>query len=234
MRAVALQVHIAILLHISPNPPLLPDARVRRTGGRCTTGSRHARMLPPPPPPPPPAPPVPCPHEQQGEGARSFAVPDGRSAWLRHCTGHVHLIDPAGRHRQSTQTHTTPSEQHHPYSTAPPLECIHESGGVGYEAVRPAARRNSLSTMQLNGASGLGAVRDSANASRNWLQRAAHYDGICLARWRRISVRGRFCMLPEPGDSPYGRDSSHCLSHLARWVSNRILPEAAFEMNYVL
>jgi hypothetical protein len=36
MRAVALQVHIgAILLHISPNPLLLPDVRVRWTGGRC-------------------------------------------------------------------------------------------------------------------------------------------------------------------------------------------------------
>jgi hypothetical protein len=72
-------------------------------------------------------------------------------------------------------------------------------------------------------------ARDSANASRNWLQLAPpHYDGICLARWRRISVRGRFCILPEPGASPiYGRDSSHCLSHLASAVSNRILPEAS-------
>jgi hypothetical protein len=44
-----------------------------------------------------------------------------------------------------------------------------------------------------------------------------------------LALRGRFCMLPEPGTS-YGRDSSHCLSRVARLVSNRILPETFIDM----
>jgi len=79
--------------------------------------------------------------------------------------------------------------------------------------------------MQLNGASGLRAgKRQRKRVQELAAAKAAHYDGICLARWRRISVRGRFCM-PEP--AIYRRDSSHCLSHLPCWVSNRLLPEAA-------
>jgi hypothetical protein len=58
--------------------------------------------------------------------------------------------------------------------------------------------------MQLNGASGLRAgKRQRKRVQELAAAKAAHYDGICLARWRRISVRGRFCMLPEHGESPY-------------------------------
>ena len=67
-------------------------------------------------------------------------------------------------------------------------------------------------------------------------ERAAHYDGICLARWRRISValRGRFCMPPEPRGTPHlsgmDHDSKQPLVSVI-WptgvVSHLILPEAA-------
>ena len=90
----------------------------------------------------------------------------------------------------------------------------------------------SVSTMQLDGASGLRAVRDSANASRNWLQRerrtmmaSASLGGGALA----LRARGRFCMLPEPRGSPLlsnmGRDSSSHLSQSSGQLDGGVQPD---------
>lgn len=141
------------------------------------------------PPPPPPTPPVPCPHEQQGEEARSFMVPDGgwqisTAASLHRSRPRFHLVLLAyctqtrrmhTPHHQSsiTNNNNNSSTAQQPPSRASQPRDLPGWGHVrGHILLRP-SRRNSLSrTMQLDGASGLRAVRDSANASRNWLQQA--------------------------------------------------------------
>lgn len=128
-----------------------------------------------------------------------------------------------------------PDRAHHTIKAASPVHGTHSTankhtrvrrGGVRR---RPAcSQRNSLSTMQLNGASGLRAgnrqrkrVQELA-AGRRTMMASASLGGGALA----CAVDSASC--PSPGPSPiYGRDSSHCLSHLACCVSNRILPEAS-------
>ena len=172
------------------------------------------------PPPPPPTPPAPCPHEQQGEEARSFMVPDGgwqisTAASLHRSRPRFHLVllayCPQTRrmhtpHHQSsiTNNNNNSSTAQQPPSRASQPRDLPGWGHVrGHILLRP-SRRNSLSrTMQLDGASGLRAVRDSANASRNWLQRerrtmmaSASLGGGALA----CAVDSAAC--PRPG-RPY-------------------------------
>lgn len=128
---------------------------------------------------------------------------------LPSCSAGIHRHTPP---HQSSITNSNSSSSSSTPTQQPPSSASTRPPGWGAVRTRPlrpsgmaCCTKFSVSTMQLDGASGLPAARDSANASRNWLQRAsAHYDGICLARWRRISValRGRFCMLPEPRGTP--------------------------------
>jgi hypothetical protein len=154
---------------------------------------------------------------EEHDRSRSL-MEDGRSARLRHCTDYGHAAISSCWHTQADTPHhqsiITHIAQHHR-----PLVHPRDRQGWGTKPSGHAARRNSLSTMQLNGASGLRAVRDSANASRNWLQRrrrtmmaSASLGGGALACARAVdsayAARAR-------GLAIYGRDSSHCLSHLA-------------------
>lgn len=189
---------------ISPSPPLLlPDVPPRCT---CTyeRGRRPARLvlLPPPrPPPPPPKPPVPCPHEQQGEGARSFMVPGG--GWLISTAASLHRSRPrfhlvlladtdTYRHtpaiRAASPTTTIITTAH----TATPFRCIHETTRVGYctdEATSPVSTKFSVSNDAAKRSKRPAcSARQRKRVQELAAARAAHYDGICLARWRRISV----------------------------------------------
>lgn len=165
---------------------------------------------------------------------------------LAYCTQTRRMHTP---HHQSsiTNNNNNSSTAQQPPSRASQPRDLPGWGHVrGHILLRP-SRRNSLSrTMQLDGASGLRAVRDSANASRNWLQQAeqrrtmmasaslgggalAAVDSACAAR-----ARGTLLSLL----SNMGRDSkaATCLSHLACLgrLSNRILPEAALcDVNYI-
>jgi hypothetical protein len=187
---------------------------------------------------------------------------DGRSARLRHCTGHVHASILFCWHTQTqtrrmhtphhqssiTNNNNNSSTAQQPPSRASQPRDLPGWGHVrGHILLRP-SRRNSLSrTMQLDGASGLRAVRDSANASRNWLQQAeqrrtmmasaslgggalAAVDSACAAR-----ARGTLLSLLSPIWVVIARQPLVSVIWPALgWLSNRILPEAALcDVNYI-
>jgi hypothetical protein len=159
---------------------------------------------------------------------------DGRSARLRHCTGHVHASILFCWHTQTGTHHTiraasptTIAAPQPPYSASHPRD---RPGWGTYESARPLLLRPSSTKFSVSNNAARRSKRPACSArQRKRVQElaaasraAAHYDGICLARWRRISG-GRFCMrCPSPGDSSLslsnmGRDSkaATCLSHLA-------------------
>ena len=136
--------------------------------------------------------------------ARSFVVPDGgwpisTAASLHRSRPRFHLVllaycTQTGRHhtiRAASPTIIAALHSNPPPTASHPRDLPGWGHVRGHILLRP-SRRNSLSrTMQLDGARRPACiarqrkrVQELAAASRA----AAHYDGIFLARWRRISV----------------------------------------------
>ena len=163
-------------------------------------------MLPPPrPPPPPPTPPVPAARAARGVSTiihGPWMKEDGRSARLRHCTGHVHASilfcwlcwhTQTGTHQHHTIRAASPTTL--TARPATPLECIQYTrdrpGGVlrTYEATPPVSTKFSVSNDAAKRSKRPAcSARQRKRVQELAAARAAHYDGICLARWRRISV----------------------------------------------